>query len=87
MNKSITIIWEDDDLVTSYIPAAKWYGLEILKAVECDVYKTEVTLYGLAKDVDKFLEDFNEGSVEPLETLSRENEFDEDYIAALQAAC
>ena len=85
-NRSTTIIWEDEDNVRSYISAADRYGLQILKCVEVDVYKTEVTIYGPSDKVKAFLDDLAEGTVEPLASLSRQYEYDEDYQAALSKA-
>ena len=85
-NRSATIIWEDEDNIRSYILAANHYGLQILKWVEVDVYKTEVTVYGPSDKVKAFLDDLDEGTVEPLESLSRKHEYDEDYRSALVEA-
>lgn len=85
-NRSATIIWEDEDNVRSYILAVAHYGLQILKWVEIGVYKTEVTIYGPSDKVKAFLDDLSEGTVEPLESLSRQYEYDEDYQAALAEA-
>ncbi len=86
MNKSKTLIWEDEDNVQSYLPALKHYGLQLLKWTEVGTFKTEITVFGPTDNVNAFLEDVEEGCVEPLETLSRENEYDEDYVSALNAA-
>lgn len=86
MNKSKTLVWEDEDNIRSYLPALKHYGLQLLKWVEVGTYETEITVYGPTEKVDAFLEDVEEGCVEPLESLSRDNEYDEDYTAALNVA-
>lgn len=85
-NRSATITWEDEDNVRSYILAAAYYGLQILKWVEVGIYKTEVTFYGPSDKVKAFLDDRAEGAIEPLESLSRQHENDEDYQAALAEA-
>lgn len=85
-NRSVTIVWEDEDNVLSFLPALEWYDLELLRQSECDIYKTEITVYGPTKNIEAFLADFEEGCVEPLERLSRQNEFDEDYMTALNSA-
>lgn len=86
MNKSKTIVWEDEDNIQSYLPVLKHYGLQLLKWAEVGTFETEITVYGPAEKVDAFLEDLDEGCVEPLESLSLANEHDEDYTAALNAA-
>lgn len=82
-NRSATIIWEDEDNIRSYVLAAAHYGLQILKWMEVDVYKTEITVYGPSDKVKVFLDDLAEGAIEPLESLSHQYEYDEDYQAAL----
>ena len=86
MNKSATIVWEDEDNVRSYLPVLAYYGLKLLNWTEVGTFETEITVYGPTDKVDMFLEDFEDGSLEPLDSLSRENEYDEDYVTALNAA-
>ena len=90
MNTSKTLVWEDEDNIRSYLPVLKHYGLQLLNWVEVGTYETEITIYGPTEKVDAFLADLEDGCVEPLESLSRNNEFDEDYQTALAdaiAAC
>ena len=82
-NRSATIIWEDEDNIRSYVLAAAHYGLQILKWMEVAVYETEITVSGPSDKVKVFLDDLAEGAIEPLESLSHQYEYDEDYQAAL----
>lgn len=78
-NSSITVIWEDEDNRHSFLLVLEAYGLKLLLAKDIDEDRCEITLYGLKEAVDKFREDFNEGSFLVLDEMSRSLEFDEDY--------
>lgn len=79
MNKSKTIIYEDSDNADSYLLCLEPYGLKLLLALPVGEDSTEITVYGKEEDVDRFAEDYEDGAVEPLESMSRSLEFDEDY--------
>ena len=78
-HSSVTVRWEDEDNCDSYLLCLEHYNLKCLKAEPVDENTTEITLYGLAKDLDAFCSDFEDGAIEPLESMSRSLEFDEDY--------
>ena len=78
-NSSITVVWEDEDNRHSFLLLLKAYGLKLLLAKDIDEDRCEITLYGPKEAVDKFREDFNEGSFLVLDEMSRSLEFDEDY--------
>ena len=79
MNKSMTFIYEDYDNADSYLLCLEPYGLKLLLAVPLSETETEVTIYGRPEDVDRFVEDYNEGSLDPIDQMSGSLEFDEDY--------
>ena len=78
-NSSITVVWEDEDNRHSFLLVLEAYGLKLLQAKDIDEDHCEITLYGPKEAVDKFREDFNEGSFLVLDEMSRSLEFDEDY--------
>lgn len=78
-NSSITVVWEDEDNRHSFLLVLEAYGLKLLLANDIDEDHCEITLYGPKEAVDKFREDFNEGSFLVLDNMSRSLEFDEDY--------
>lgn len=78
-NSSITVVWEDEDNRHSFLLVLEAYGLKLLLAKDIDEDRCEITLYGPKEAVDKFREDFNEGSFLVLDEMSRSLEFDEDY--------
>ncbi len=84
-NTSITVVWEDEDnrhsflLVLEDYNLLEGYGLKLLQANDIDEDHCEITLYGPKVVVDRFREDFNEGSFSVLDNMSRSLEFDEDY--------
>lgn len=78
-NSSITVVWEDEDNRHSFLLLLEAYGLKLLLAKDIDEDRCEITLYGPKEAVDKFCEDFNEGSFLVLDEMSRSLEFDEDY--------
>lgn len=78
-NASITVVWEDEDNRHSFLLVLKAYGLKLLLAKDIDEDHCEITLYGPKEAVDKFREDFNEGSFLVLDEMSQSLEFDEDY--------
>ena len=78
-NTSITVVWEDEDNRHSFLLVLKAYGLKLLLAKDIDEDHCEITLYGPKEAVDKFREDFSEGSFLVLDEMSQSLEFDEDY--------
>ena len=78
-NKSITVVWEDEDNRHSFLLVLEAYGLKLLLAKDIDKNSCEITLYGPKEAIDRFREDFNDGSFLVLDEMSRNLEFDEDY--------
>lgn len=78
-NSSITVVWEDEDNRHSFLLLLEAYGLKLLLAKDIDEDRCEITLHGPKEAVDKFCEDFNEGSFLVLDEMSQSLEFDEDY--------
>ena len=83
MNKTALVEWFDDCNPDSYVLCPEHYNIKILQAKPTDEARTELVVYGSTEDVDKFLEDFDEGVVEPLETMQAGDFDDEDYEAWL----
>lgn len=83
MNKAKVIRWYDDVNPDSFVICAPNYGLKVLQAKYVHDNEVEIVVYGLAEDVDRFAADVEDGSVEPLESMGRDLEFDEDYEAWL----
>ena len=82
-NKSATVVWFDDDNPESYVLCCEAYGIKILNAKEIDEFNTEITVYGPSENVNRFLNDLDEGDVEPFETVGSGDYDDEDYEAWL----
>lgn len=83
MNKSAVVEWFDDDNPESYLLCSEEYGIKFLYAKEIDEYATELVVYGPTENVDRFLEDVDEGDVEPFERVGSGDYDDEDYEAWL----
>lgn len=83
MNKTAVIEWFDDDNPESYLLCCEEYGIEFIFAKVLDEYHTELVVYGPTENVDRFLKDFDEGDVEPFETVGSGDYDDEDYEAWL----
>lgn len=83
MNKAKVIRWYDDVNPNSYLICIGEYGLKVLQAKWINDNEVELVVYGLAEDVDRFAADVEDGSVEPLESMGRDLEFDDDYEAWL----
>lgn len=81
--KSAIINWFDELNTNSYRLAAKHYGIKL--ELQHEVTDTELLLLavGEADKMQKFFDDFNDGEVEPMASLSRKYEFDEDYRDAV----
>ena len=82
-NKAIVIEWFDDVNPDSYVLIPFHYGVKILQSTPIDDDRTEVVFYGPAENVDKLTEDFEEGDVEPLESMQSGDYDEEDYEAWL----
>lgn len=82
-NKSATVVWFDDYNPESYVLCCEAYGIKILNAEVIDEFNTEITVYGPIENINKFLEDYDEGNVEPFETVGSGDYDDEDYEAWL----
>ena len=74
-----TIVWTDEDNRHSFLLALPEYGLKLLLAEDIDDDSTEIVVYGSEDDLSRFLADFDEDAIEPLESMSASLEFDEDY--------
>lgn len=84
-NKSKTLIWWDDEIKNSYLLCLEPYNLKLLKEVDCEnKNETEITVYGLTEDVDRFIEDVEDDSLEPFETLSLNYEDCNEYYNTLK---
>lgn len=83
MNKAVAVEWFDDVNPDSYVLIQPHYNVKILHAVPIDDESTEIVVYGPKANVDKFLEDFNEGEVEPFESVGSGDYDDEDYVSWL----
>ena len=79
MNKAVAVEWFDDINPDSYVLIQPHYNVKILHAVPIDDESTEIVVYGPKANVDKFLEDFHEGEVEPFESVGSGDYDDEDY--------
>lgn len=83
-NKMATITWFDPDTTDTIHIVAKEYGLEILARKptenENEIY---VCVYGPTENVDRFLEDVEEGDVDPFDHTRdlTENEF-QDWLSS-----
>lgn len=64
-----TVTWFDPDTTDTIHIAAKEYGLQILASKPSD-YDNEiyVCVYGPTENVDRFLEDVEEGDVDPFDS-------------------
>lgn len=78
-NYGKTINWFDYDNRDSYKLCLEHYGLKALKATPIDEITVELTVHGPIDNLKAFLEDFENGSCEPLDSMSRSLEFDDDY--------
>jgi len=83
MNKSAVVEWYDDVNPDSYVLCMEPYGIKILHTKLIDENQTEVVVYGPEENVDRFLEDFEEDTLEPLEEMQSGDYDDEDYEAYL----
>lgn len=81
-NKMATITWFDPDTTDTIYIAAKEYGLQILATKPRD-YDNEVyvCVYGPTENVDRFLEDVEEGDVDPFDSTREMTENDyQDWL-------
>ena len=78
-NRAACIIYTDEDNRDSYKLCLENYGLEVLRAEDVDENSVEIVIYGPAENVKAFIDDYEEGDLEPLDSMSRSLEFDEDY--------
>ena len=79
MNTSATINWYDPDNRDSYLLCLDFYGIKCINSVDVDEDTTEITVYGPTENITKFLEDYEEDTVEPLNEMCISLEYDEDY--------
>ena len=81
-NKMAVTKWFDSDTTDTIYIAAKEYGLQIL-AIKSRDYDNEiyVCIYGPTENVDRFLEDVEEGDVDPFDKTRdmSENEY-QDWL-------
>ena len=81
-NKMATITWFDTDTTDTIYIAAKEYGIDILAKKPRD-YSDEiyVCVYGPTENVDRFLEDVEEGDVDPFDSTREMTENDyQDWL-------
>lgn len=78
-NESKTLLWEDIDNRHSFLLVLPTYGLKLLMAKDIDEDRTEITIYGLREDLERFLEDLEEWDFSVLNDMSNSLEYDEDY--------
>lgn len=79
INRSTTILYADPDNRDSYKLCLSEYNLKCLNARDVNEDTVEITVYGPSDSIQRFSEDYADGSLEPLESMSRSLEFDEDY--------
>ena len=77
--KAAVVDYFDDYNPDSYLLCLEPYNLKLLQALAKTRDVTEIVVYGEAEDVDRFVEDNEEGTLEPMESVSKGLEFDEDY--------
>ena len=77
--KAAVVDYFDDFNPDSYLLCLEPYKLKLLQALAKTKNTTEIVVYGEAEDVDRFIEDNEEGNLEPLDEMSKGLEFDEDY--------
>lgn len=83
-NRKATLVDYFDDInPDSYLLCAEPYRIKILQALAKTPSDTELVIYGEAEDVDRFVEDNEEGCLEPMESMSQGIEYDDDYEAWL----
>ena len=74
----MTILSPIVSVVRSMASSSKFIFAKVL-----DKDRTELVVYGPTENVDRFLEDFEEGDLEPFDTVGAGNYDDEDYEAWL----
>ena len=82
-NKMAVTKWFDSDTTDTINIAAKEYGLEILATKPTEnTDEIYVCVYGPTENVDRFLEDVEEGDVDPFDATREmsENEY-QDWLA------
>ena len=79
INKSATVLWEDEDNRHSFLLVLPDYRLKLVNIVDIDEDTCEITVYGSEADINEFTEDLEDGSFSVLDTMSSSLEFDEDY--------
>lgn len=79
MNRAICLNYVDEDNRDSYKLCLGAYDIKCLRAEDVDENTVEIVIYGPAANVDAFKKAYDEGELEPLESMSRDLEFDEDY--------
>lgn len=85
MNKSKTLIWWDDEVYNSYLLCLEPYGIKLLRENQTDnCYETEITVYGPVENINRFIEDVEDDSLEPFEQISLEFEDCEEFYNELR---
>lgn len=81
-DKMATITWFDPDTTDTIYIAAKEYGLEILASKPTgNDDEICVCVYGPTENVDRFLEDVEEGDVDPFDSTRKMTENDyQDWL-------
>lgn len=78
MQKITTVKWFDPDSTETVKLAAQAYGIKVLATYPTETPdEVDVTVGGPTENVDRFLEDLDEGDIEPFE--SKRELSDNDY--------
>lgn len=87
MNKSKTLIWWDDEVKDSYLLCLEPYNLKLLKTVNTEnEHETEITVYGKVDDINRFVEDIEDDSIEPFENISLKYEDCDEYYDVIRTS-
>lgn len=82
-----TVEYWDDLCPESYKVVLPHYNLKLKKAKKIDDNTTLITVSAkVLENLKNFLDDLEEGDLEPLDVLSRACKTDEKYVDTLQAA-
>ena len=80
-----TVEYWDDLYPESYKIVIPNYKLELVEAKKVDKFTTSLTIKAkIPEHLKRFLDDLEEGDLDPLDLISREHIYDEDYIKALK---
>lgn len=80
MNKAATTIWWDDINRDSYLLCEEPYKIEILRAEPVNEAEVEIVVYGTEENVDRFLEDLDEGDINGLDDGTRDDDEYKEWL-------